>query len=152
MNPNLPPGAPLNPEPMSRPQRPLVLNVGIGVLAFEMIGSLLLTLFHVWYLKQINPTENHSSALIGALGLPLLEAPLLWLLARGLNWARYVTALLVALGLYAYVSSLTLSQVSNALAFELARDWGSYGLMVLGAALLFTPKVSEWFRQIRALQ
>ncbi len=147
-----PPRSPLEVEPPKRPPRPLQLKIGIGLLAFEMIGSFLLTTFHVWYLKQAHPTENYSHVLVGVFGLPLFEAPLLWLVARGFNWARYVAAALLALGLFSYVASLSPSQISSTPPFELARDWISYGLMVLGVASLFTPRASAWFHEVRAAQ
>jgi hypothetical protein len=147
-----PPKAPLDAEPPVQPSRPLLLKVAVGVLAFEMVGGLLLTLFHVWYLKQANPSENYSPVLVGALGLPLVEGPLIWFVARGANWARYTLALLLAFGLCDYIINIGSSHISDALPFELARDWGSYGLMVLGITLAFTPKVSTWFRQVQALK
>jgi hypothetical protein len=133
---------------MKLPPRPIQLKLGVGVLALEMIASFSLTLAHVWHLKQAYPAENYMQVLVGTFGLPLVEAPLLWLLARGVNWARYVAALLLVAGLVDYAVNRSLFQLSSASPFELIRDWGSYGLMLLGVAILFTPQVSKWFRQV----
>lgn len=152
MNPYHPPEASLTIEPVPRPQRPRLLKVGIGLLAFEMIGNLLLTLAHVWLLKHYRPAEDYSSLVVASFGVVLLEAPLLWLLARGANWARYVAAVLIASPLYGYASRFPLSEVTDAVAYELARDGIGLGLMVAGCALLFTPSVAKWFHQVRTLR
>lgn len=148
-NPYQPPSSSIDKEPVALPTRPLLLKVGIGILTFEMIGSFLWTLTHIWYLKQIRPGEDHSHTLVGTIGLLVFEAPLLWLLIRGTNWVRYVVALLLFLGVFDYASRTSLDQLRTESVFKLASDWGSNCLMIAGVALLFAPTVSKWFRGVR---
>ena len=104
------------------------------------IGSLLLALINVVFDPNIN--------WIFAVVLDGIVITLILLVSRGRkNWARWLLAVLFALGLLSMILTLraTLAEENPAitLAFSL--------LLAAGLLLLFTPQSSAWFRKSTSL-
>ena len=122
--------------------RPLLVKVGIGLLAVELVLSLA-RLF-------IDEESLYTAVIIGVMGLITVAA---W---QGRNWARIVHLALLVLAVVATTVAIAVVRANPELApgggqmFFQPMSLAQNVLSVAGVLLLFTPAANAWYRAMKA--
>lgn len=124
--------------------RPASVRVGTYLIVISLAAGLVVTLNFMWVYRAAL-TLNVFSGIVLFSYLPAVLV--VWKLARGRNWARFVLAALVVLSLCdtPTVFAAFLDQPSLVSFLDVI----SRVLMVAGTALLFTSAAGAWFKAQR---
>jgi len=129
------------------PQKPPKVRTAITLLIATIALSIIFTLLFTPSQAAANnvPVE---AALIGALGGQLFVVFLVWMIARGRNWARITMLVLLLLGLPMVFTQLpAMFGVSPIATLLSVASWGLQGVALV---LLFLKDSSSWFAACKA--
>lgn len=121
------------------------MKVAVVIYLLNLVASLL---YDAIDNRSLKLPASLELLMLGALCVPAaIELALLWLIAKGVNWARYVLAALVALVTVGYFAIgdnlLEFGEYTHYMYFALL----SAAVQVACIALLFSRSAAPWFRR-----
>lgn len=124
--------------------RPNVVNVAIALYLISIIVSIPALIINAY-----NAPEDQSKPviLIGGSIFIVLYLAFAWLLYKGKNWARILYGIAGVIGV---VSILSEEQIHAHHSSVLYINWFQLGVSLIVVVLLFLPKSTFWFNQVKS--
>lgn len=138
---------------MTAINHPRSVITGVSILYISLLLGFvggIINIIHIWFgIPVLNITNEPAPFSVGAMwGIVLGSTAIGWFIIsrinHGQNWARYLYALLVIIGLIIWATKFDMAITQGI--FALIASVINTLLGIIGSAFLFTPSANAWFK------